>query len=259
MKQKIIIKIGGSLITEKDVYDFPLDIGEIKKKSNRYIRKKVVKRLGNEIKDALSSNNIELIIINGAGPFGHFLVEHGVPHEDINESVRHLNEKFVEELRELNLPIVPISPSKSCSFGEDLNIDYLWEITEMLLEEGKILSVYGDDINGKIISGDDLAIKLAERWEADKIIMATDVDGIFRENPKHNPNSDIIEIITKDNINGVNFSIDVPDVTGGMKNKVKKLLQISKMGVTCQIINGLKPNNLKSAILGEKIGTLIKY
>jgi len=52
---------------------------------------------------------------------------------------------------------------------------------------------------------------------------------------------------------------DGADVTGGMVSKVIKMLELSKKGIESMIINGLKENNVKKAILGEDVnGTLIK-
>jgi isopentenyl phosphate kinase len=49
------------------------------------------------------------------------------------------------------------------------------------------------------------------------------------------------------------------DVTGGMVLKVKKLLQIAKLGVESEIINAAKPDVLKRALLGEEgLGTIIR-
>lgn len=72
MREKIVLKLGGSILTKKDVKSFPLGIEEIKRHANEYIRHDKIKRIGKELKDALSEKIIQLILVNGVGPFGHF-------------------------------------------------------------------------------------------------------------------------------------------------------------------------------------------
>ena len=49
------------------------------------------------------------------------------------------------------------------------------------------------------------------------------------------------------------------DVTGGMKHKVEKMLELAEKGIKSQIINGLVPGNLKKALLDKKVkGTIIE-
>ena len=247
-------------MTKKDVENFPLDIEEIKERSDDYIRHDIVRRIGNELKEAIAEKDLQIILVNGAGPFGHFLVKHGRPDEDVRESVRYLNGKLVSKFREVGLDIVPVAPSKSCEFvNGEFDISYLWELASLLIEEGKILSTYGDVLqNGKIISGDDLVVLLAKQWQASKIITATDVDGVFTKNPKLRKDAALIRTLGYENSAKVEYTVNRIDVTGGMASKVEKLKQAAKHKIKCQIINGLKEGNIKAALLGdETIGTII--
>ena len=258
--KKIVLKLGGSILTKKDTDDFPTEIQRIKDEGDEYIRYYVIRKVGNELKEALEQDNIELILVNGAGPFGHFLVKHGNPDEEVRESVRHLNNRLVSELKKIGLKIVPVAPSKSCEFtGGEFDISYLWELTGTLLEEGKILSTYGDVLDGgKVMSGDDLVVMLAKEWKADKIITATDVDGVFTKDPKINEDAEFIGCLGSDSNGNVEYATNDIDVTGGMAAKVEKLKSAAKQGIECRIINGLKRGNIKAALLGdESVGTLI--
>ncbi|MEM4662966.1 MAG: uridylate kinase, partial [Candidatus Diapherotrites archaeon] len=48
------------------------------------------------------------------------------------------------------------------------------------------------------------------------------------------------------------------DVTGGMLSKVEELVELSRKGIKSQIIGAEKKGNLKRAILGQKVGTIIE-
>jgi isopentenyl phosphate kinase len=261
--QKIVLKIGGSIITERESENFPLAIEEIRLRADAYVRFDEIRRIGRELKEALDEIPTRLVLINGVGPFGHFLAKHNRPADEVQESDRLLSEKLVSELRKIGLDIVPIPPPESCEFaGGKFDIDYLWEIAEMLLEEGKIPSTYGDMLgSGKIISGDDLAELIAERWHADRIIVATDVDGIFTKNPADCKDARLLKRIAAGDTKAdakVEYTISKIDVTGGMQSKVEKMKRAAAAGIECRIINGMKPGNIKAALLGdESFGTSI--
>jgi isopentenyl phosphate kinase len=258
--KKIVLKLGGSILTKKDVDDFPLDVEEIKERSDDYIRYDIVRRIGNELKEAIAEKELQIILVNGVGPFGHFLVKYERPDGDARESVRYLNGKLVSEFREVGLDVVPIAPSKSCEFvNGKFDISYLWELAGLLIEEGKILSTYGDVLqNGRVISGDDLVVLLAKQWEASKIITATDVDGVFTKDPKLRKDAILIRTLGYENSEKVEYTVNRIDVTGGMASKVEKLREAAKHKIKCQIINGLKEGNIRAALLGdESIGTLV--
>jgi len=268
MRQKIILKLGGSILTKKDTKDFPLSIEEIKRRADEYIRASDIKRIGRELKGVLNKKPLQLILVNGVGPFGHFLVKHKRPDEEVRASVRILNDKLISELRLAGLDVVPIPPSESAKFADEkFDISYLWSVAEMLLEEGKIPSTYGDMLEGgKIISGDDLVVLLAERWQADRIVVATDVDGVFTKDPKIHKDAKFIRFLSGGSKSEdeygisyeISYGISVTDVTGGMESKVEKLKRAAKLGIKSQIVNGSKAGIMEATLLGdEKKGTLI--
>lgn len=249
-QQKIVLKLGGSAITKKYVREFPLNINEIKKDAKNYMRVDDIKRQGKEI------YGCQLVLINGAGPFGHYLVDKKQPLEVVHESVEYLNKEMIECLNN-NLVIEPIAPFYTCKWKDcKFDIRNLWEKGQKILSAGKILSTYGDILEGyKVISGDDLAVLLADLWHADKIIMAIDVDGVYNKHPKNKDAKLIKTIYSDENIDNIIFENVATDVTGSLKDKVRKL-QSSK--IKSQIINGLIAGNIKDALLGdESIGTLI--
>lgn len=255
--QKIIIKLGGSAITKKYVKDFPLSIDGIKKRADEYIRAGDIKRHGKEIYEAVKESDCQLILINGAGPFGHYLVDKKQPLEVVHDSVKYLNKKVIEYL-DNNLEIESLAPLYMCKWKDgNFDVRNLWEEGKRILSDGKILSTYGDMLHGyKVISGDDLAVLLAESWRADKIIMAIDVDGVYNKHPRNKDAKLIKTIYSDENIDDIVFEDTTTDVTGSLKGKVRKL-QSSK--IKSQIINGLVEGNVKAALLGdESIGTIIR-
>jgi len=261
-KMKIVMKLGGSVITKKDADNFPSDINEIRTRADEFINVDVVERIGREISEALKETTIQLVLVNGAGPFGHYLVRNKQPLQIVHESVKILNERIIKHLNSdlsNGLKIESMAPNETCEWKDERFVsDELWTRGQKAVRSGKILSTYGDILEGyKVISGDDLAVLLAELWHADRIIMVTDVDGVFTKDPK--VHRDAKPIKRFDSGMEVQYSGVGIDVTGGMASKVEKLGLAAKHGIKSQIISGLIAGNVKAALVGdERIGTMMK-
>jgi isopentenyl phosphate kinase len=268
--EKIVLKLGGSIITHKDVKNFPMTIEKIKTTANKYIRLTILERLVNEI---FTSNILPLIVVNGVGPFGHYLVKNWdlLPEKEIvHKSVAYLNEIVVDKFQKIGLPIDRYAPCETCCYLGDgkYDIKKLFDFGAQTLNQKKILSTYGDivpvarDVKSRygkyeVLSGDDLAVLLAELWGAEKIIMVLDVNGVYNKNPKKYKDATKIPVIKAED--ELNFLVegDETDVTGGIRKKAEKLQLAAKKGIKGQMISGLVENNLTNALLGdETLGTL---
>ena len=113
---------------------------------------------------------------------------------------------------------------------------------------------------------------MAHYFKPNRIIIATDVDGVFTSNPMLDTDAKIIKDIDNSNIDDVlgNIKNEVKpyDVTGGMRTKVSDLYNMVKY-ITIEsdhkcegyIINGNREGILNRTLLGEDIftSTKIKY
>ena len=95
-----------------------------------------------------------------------------------------------------------------------------------------------------------------------RIIVAGRVDGVFTGNPDINANAKLIPVITPGNIAEVGDYLAESsgiDVTGGMKHKVERMLELAERGIESEIVNAMKPGYLKTALLGGNgLGTIIR-
>ncbi|KXB01227.1 hypothetical protein AKJ41_02250, partial [candidate division MSBL1 archaeon SCGC-AAA259O05] len=86
-------------------------------------------------------------------------------------------------------------------------------------------------------------------------------DGVYTGDPKKDKDAELISEITPKGWEKISSSIDlasVDDVTGGMTNKIRVLLDLAEKGIESQIINAGKEGTLKRAIRGDMgIGTRI--
>jgi len=263
MKELIILKIGGSVITDK--------FSKIPK-----INEENLKRISKEIASVYDKEKMSLIIIHGAGSYGHLIVKEtgidkGIKTEEqlkaFAETQRlqnELNSIVTKYFIDSGLPTIPCQASAFAimSNGRIVNMDT--SVIEGLIRIGMIPILYGvpayDEVQKcSILSGDQIAPYLAVKLNAKKIIHGTNVDGVFTSDPNKNSNAKLIPEINSKNINQVKEWLTgstATDVTGGMFGKVSELL---KIGIESQLINALVNENISKALLGEKVtGTIIK-
>ena len=264
MNDLIVLKIGGSICTEKSSGKFR-------------VKKVLVSRIAREIKEAGQQKKFRLLVVNGAGPFGHV----NVKNYDINDGLHtprdfegfvktvcdcdSLNYSVTEILRKAGLLAYPFpSSSVAIQSGKKLVSLYM-DVVKMLwnFNEGIIPVMNGTmtadiRLRGSVVSGDAVIEHIARRMMPRRIIFATDVDGIFMADPKKNKKARLIRRITKENFDGLKRGIkgsSSVDVTGGMLNKVERLLDT---GAETIIVNGRVPGRIKAALSGEEVkGTVI--
>jgi isopentenyl phosphate kinase len=262
MKKLIILKIGGSVITDKF---------SKRPKANF----KNLKRISKEIASVYVPKKMSLILIHGAGSYGHLIVFKTGIGKGIKDKKQlkafaetqrlqnELNLIVTKYLINENLPAFPYQASVNAVMKSGRLIKMDISTIKGLLEIGMIPVLFGVpayDENQKcsILSGDQIASYLAKKLKAKKIIHGTDVNGIFTEDPNINPNAKLIPEINSKNINRVLKLLKgsrAIDVTGGMFGKISELL---KSKVETQIINALVPKNIAKSLKGKSFGTVIR-
>lgn len=257
-----ILKIGGSVITDKN--------GELA------ARTQVIDRLADETQRAGLKN---LIIVHGGGSFGHpaakeFALKEGLKNANqlIGFAETHhfmtvLNGLVMDSLIMHGVPAVSVTPS-SCVTTENGRIRSLEDAPlKMLVKMGFLPVLYGDavvdtQLGFTILSGDQLVSVLALRFNAERIIMGVDVDGLYNADPKTQENAKFFQRLTLNEVRKLKDSIVRPttsDVTGGMFGKITELLPAVERGIPVSIVNAAKPNYIYKALRGDKTeGTLIE-
>ena len=131
------------------------------------------------------------------------------------------------------------------------------------LNEGYVPVLYGDivlddKLNMSILSGDQIIEYIASFLNPDRVVLGTDVDGVYNKNPKIHKDAKLIEKLSSlDDITQMESTTNV-DVTGGMIGKVKELLTLADNGVDSEIINANKPEIISKSLQGKIVkGTKI--
>jgi isopentenyl phosphate kinase len=265
MEDVILIKLGGSLITDKTRPFTP--------------RLDVIKRLAKEIHEARQEKEINLIVGHGGGSFPHkpakdYRTNEGIINKEsyrgislVQDAASQLNRIIVKSFIEAGENAISVQPSAGL-IAEDGRIKewYLESIKEMLKQD--LLPVpYGDvalDMKKGccIISTEEVLNYLAKQLGSKKIILAGIVDGVFTADPQKNPDAKLIPEINSKNYESIKKYLGGSagiDVTGGMLHRVERIFELTKFGVEAEVINGEKENILKRTLIGERgLGTIIK-
>ena len=214
-----------------------------------------------------------LIIVHGGGSFGHpFAKEYEImsgyknSHQLIGFSKTHqsmlsLNRLVVDAIIQENVPAIAIQPSAFIltQKGRILNFDN--SLILKMLNLNIIPVLYGDvaldsEQGFSILSGDQLVATLAVSFKSNRIIMCVDVDGLFTDDPKINPDAKLIDKISfnelKAFIEKIGRALTV-DVTGGMSGKIVELIPALECGVKVELVNAKKANRLYKALLNQKV------
>ncbi|HVO86049.1 MAG TPA: isopentenyl phosphate kinase [Candidatus Eisenbacteria bacterium] len=251
-----VLKIGGSVITDKS--------GELAAKTGE------IDRLTQEIQEANVKN---LIIVHGGGSFGHpaaerYAIKNGYKEEGqkIGFSETHhymtvLNGLFMDALIWHNVPAVSITPS-SCIITENGRIKTFEDASlRTLLKMNFTPVLYGDAVfdtklGFTILSGDQLVSTLAMRFNANRIVIGVDEDGIYDTDPKTEKSAKMFERMTLQELKklqGKTAKTTTRDVTGGMPGKIAELIPAVEKNIPVMIVNASKPRYVYKALQGETV------
>ncbi|MDD2561734.1 MAG: glutamate 5-kinase [Eubacteriales bacterium] len=112
--------------------------------------------------------------------------------------------------------------------------------------------VYGDN--------DALSAHVAVLVSAEKLIILTDIDGLYDKNPALHPDARLIErveTITPE-IHALARGAGSAMGTGGMETKLKAAQLACQEGIDTHIINGNTPENIHRLLAGEQVGSWFK-
>ena len=105
---------------------------------------------------------------------------------------------------------------------------------------------------------DNLSALTAILWSADLLILFSDIDGIYTDNPKTNKNAKLIEEVKS--ISELRKSIKIGETnsfgTGGIETKIQAAEKTTVYGIPLLLANGGRENILDELSSGNATGTL---
>lgn len=258
MKKVVFIKLGGSVITNKEV---PMQV-----------RRRVLRRLITEFVKAKEELEETIFIVgHGSGSFAHvpalrYKTMDGFMHSDsrigmaiTQDSAAQLNRVVVEACLDQNLPAVSLAMSNLVVTKNKKKIFWAEEILKQYLEKDLLPITYGDVLvdtkQGCTIWSTETIFSFLVEWfqsqdgfQVKKVIHVNEVAGVLDKS------SQIIKKITPKSQEKIKKGISSTkgfDVTGGMWHKVEESLFLAERGIDTYIISGLKKNNLYRVLMNK--------
>lgn len=279
MTELVFIKLGGSLITDKDKPFTP--------------RLDKLAELANQIASCLTLRQAQddtpgfhLVIGHGSGSFGHAAAKQYGTRDGLTTPPAHarnskssdywkgfaevwfqasqLNRFVMEALREADLPAIALAPVSAVT-AREVQVAR-WDLGPLrsALGAGLIPVVYGDVIfdearGGTILSTEDLFVHLARELHPRRILLAGLEAGVWEDFPARRHLVGRIDASSYEAMQaGIGGSSSV-DVTGGMAAKVGQMFELirSVPGLKVQIFSGEEQENLARALAGKQVGTML--
>ena len=242
----IILKLGGSAITEKCGY----------MKANI----PAIRRLALAVSRAKKAGLEGLIIVHGAGSFGHApVLKYGLndgvftPSQKkgcliTQQSCARLSSLVVASLNKAGVRAVSLSPYMFIKSKNKRIEKFNQSAIKKALASNIVPVLYGDmvpdsKLGFSVCSGDQIVAYLGKR--AERIILASNVDGVLADGK-------VVPKITKANFAKISCHLcgsSSPDVTGGMAGKIREIMKTS---APSYIVNAKKPARVLALLLGKK-------
>ncbi len=252
----VILKMGGAAITDKAGYETA--------------REEVIWKLSSAALQALQNDkSLQLIIVHGAGSFGHpHVIKHGVengvrtPRQalgfcEVRNSCAKLSAAVMAQLLDAGVPAV-LLPTGALAVQKNKRISsFNLALVRHALNLGLVPVLRGDMVfdealGASVCSGDQVVSYLCSKLKVARAVFATDVDGVFLEDPKKNKAAKMFHEIRLRDLHLMRDSVGgskATDVTGGMRGKLSELSSIK-----CPIFvaNASEPERITNLLLGKR-------
>ncbi|TLZ69515.1 MAG: isopentenyl phosphate kinase family protein [Methanobacteriota archaeon] len=250
----LLVKLGGSVITVKSKY--------------RTLRGPDLSRLAREL---AAGAGPDTVVVHGAGSYGHILAaKHrlGEGYDNpaqlgavaqVQRDVRALDLKVLDALLRARLRPVAVPPSLVMRYHDGrLAVFDVGPFRDYLMRELLPVS-FGDVVMDTkrrfaIASGDDVILELAKLFRPERVLFVADVDGVFTADPKRHKEAKLLEAIGPGALDSIAFATEATqDVTGGLRGKLLRMVEIAKHARDVRIINGLARGRLEAAVRGDDV------
>lgn len=114
-----------------------------------------------------------------------------------------------------------------------------------------------EDMQVCFSDNDKLSALVASELDADLLIILSDINGLYNDNPKTNPDAELIKSVKEVDDKILALASGVSDGgRGGMETKLKAARLVTRFGGKVLIANGKQPFVIKRIFEGEDLGTM---
>ena len=259
--KRIVIKLGTNVLRNDEgyvslprVYSFIEDIANLVKSGKEVI---VVtsgavglgkKRLGLEdtsgtaLKQAcaaIGQGKLMSIYENGFDTYGLTAAQILLTEDDFSVRQKYLSLRTTFN-KLLELGVIPVINQNDTVSTLDVALRYVKEDMQVCFSDN-----------------DKLSALVASELDADLLIILSDINGLYDDNPKNNPDAKLIKSVPEVNDEVMALASGVSDGgRGGMETKLKAARLVTRFGGKVLIANGKIPFVINKIFEGEDIGTM---
>ncbi|MDR5658670.1 glutamate 5-kinase [Serpentinicella sp. ANB-PHB4] len=250
--RKIVIKIGSNTLSNDD----------------GTINKAFMQKLSDNVNDLMNQGKQVVIVSSGARIAGVSTIQRWRRKEDIHykQALCAIGQvelmdayRRVFETHEIHIGQMLLTREDFSCPNRTLNIR---NTLFTLVDEGVVPVINENDTvcvaEIKIGDNDSLAALAANLWNADLLVLFSDIDGVYNKNPKVFKDAELLEVVT-DPVHLLE-TIEVGDTndfgTGGICTKIEAAKTVNYYGIPMVLANGKKENILTKLINEEEKATL---
>lgn len=250
--KKIVLKIGSNVLTGSD----------------GAVNKEMFHNIVEQVSGLISQGKHVIIVSSGAGICGVAAINKWSRRGDINYKQAlcaigqvELMNAYKEFFGRYHIQVGQILLTRE-DFGDHLRTLNIRNTLFTLVDEGVVPIINENDSVSveeiKIGDNDTLGALTANLWNADLLVVMSDIDGVFDKNPKDHKNAELIEEVY--DIDGLLMEIDSRGKssfgTGGIVTKIQAARMVNEYGIPMLLVNGKIKDVLTNASAGREKGTI---
>ncbi|MEG1930815.1 MAG: glutamate 5-kinase [Anaerovorax sp.] len=250
--RKIVIKIGSNVLSQDD--------GSVNKQSMHNIAEQVA--------GLVHGGKQVIIVSSGAGVFGVGAINRWSRKDDINYKQAlcaigqvELMNAYKEFFAAYDIHVGQMLLTRE-DFGDHMRTLNIRNALFTLVDEGVVPIINENDSVSveeiKIGDNDTLGALTANLWNADLLIILSDIDGIFDKNPKDHRDAKLIEEVSDIDqlLGGIDATGTSTFGTGGIVTKIGAAKRVNEYVIPMILLNGKIPDVIQNASEGNAVGTI---
>lgn len=252
-KQRVVVKVGTNVMTNKD---------------NRIVRP-VLKELVRQIAELYERDILTVLVssgsvIAGMEVLGASKIENSTQRRQVFSAIGQprMMRLYYNIFNDFGMKCAQVLPTKR-DFSPGVHRENMINCCEGLLAEGVIPIANEDDAVSLAMSmfsdNDELASLIAQLLDADKLIILTDIDGLYTGHPEEDSSNLITNVEPDEDLNKYikDSNKAAGEGRGGMGSKLEFAQQAASKNIPTFIANGKNRNTIIDIIDGKPVGTKV--
>lgn len=250
--RKIVIKIGSNVLSD----------------DNGNVNKAILHNIVEQVNGLIKQGKQVIVVSSGAGICGVGAINKWNRKDDINYKQAlcaigqvELMQAYKEYFADYDIHVGQMLLTRE-DFGDHARTLNIRNTLFTLVDEGVVPVINENDTVSvdeiKIGDNDTLGALTANLWNADLLIILSDIDGVFNKNPKIHEDAQLINQVNdiEDLLDEIDSTGKSSFGTGGIVTKIEAAKKVNRYGIPMILLNGKKVDIIKHALEDAQSGTI---